>query len=204
MEEIWKMKPTPAEDHPAFALAHADEISSLRQVPDTGYPPYDAYVAPSRFWGEKLGLPGIHRDYGEVLGDRHPDIQVALFDIHRRSVSDEAREAEVLRLFRDLAEACPDLPTDLALTAKDAASIVHGCVSQFSPEDIRFYLADNHIRQKQAWRDRKKEVERLVGGWHFEWCPSFATLDLIETRLTELGDEFDLLCTAEARSHLDP
>ena len=198
------MKPTSGEDHPAFALAHHSEIRSLRHVPDSGYPAYDAYVAPSRFWGEKLGLPAIYRDYGEVLGSGHADIQDELFDIHRRSISDEAREAEVLRLFSALAEAYPDLPSALALTAKDAASIVHGCVSQFCPEDIRFYLADKHIRQKQAWRDRKNEVERLAGGWHFEWCPSFATLDLIENRLIELDDGFDIKSGLVVRSPSRP
>ncbi len=185
-----KLRP---EDHPAFAMAHPHEVPSLRLVPESGYASYGEYVAPSRFWGLKLGLPDIYDDYAEVFGSDHAEIQSDLFTIHTRRMDAESRDAEVLNICVRLKAARPALPFDIALTMKDAATIAHGAVSQFSADDIRFHLVKRSAREDQAWRARKLEVQRLSGGWHFEWMPSHATLDLIEARLVELGDDFDIL-----------
>lgn len=185
-----KMRP---EDHPAFVMAHPHEVPSLRYVPESGYPPHGEYNAPSRFWGRKLGLPEIHRSYSDVLGDNHAAIQAKLFSIHTRTISDEHRDIEVLKLFERLTEAHPDLPHESVLTMKQVAGVVHGSVSQFSPADIAFFLNKRSPREDSAWRERKSVVQKLSGGWGFEWVISYETLDLVETRLIELGDDFDIL-----------
>jgi len=170
-----------SDDRPAFVVAHPGESRSLKLVPETGYPGYNEYVAPARYWGELLGVPEIYRTYEDVLGNRHAEIQDELFDIHKRAISEEERGCRVLDMYRELISAHPDLPHEIVLTTSQVSTIVHGCVSQFCPEDIRFYIADKHVRQKQAWQNRKAEVEFMAGGWHFEWCASFPTLDAIES-----------------------
>jgi hypothetical protein len=183
-------------DHPAYVMAHPHESHSLRHVPESGYPGYGQYAAPSRFWGEKLGLREIHRSYSDVLGDDHAAIQEALFSVHTRTISDDDRDAEVLKLFERLTQAHPDLPRETVLTMKQVAGVVHGAVSQFSPADIAFFLDKRSPRQDNAWRERKLAVQRLTGGWSFDWIISHETLDLIEARLIELGDDFDILAEA--------
>ncbi len=191
-----KMRP---EDHPAFVMAHPHEVPSLRYVPESGYPPHGEYNAPSRFWGRKLGLPEIHRSYADVLGDDHAAIQAELFSIHTRTISDEHRDVEVLKLFERLTQAHPDLPCETVLTMKQVAGVVHGAVSQFSPADIAFFLNKRSPREDSAWRERKSAVQKLSGGWGFEWVISHETLDLVEARLIELGDDFDILADASDR-----
>jgi hypothetical protein len=186
-----------AEDHPAFVMAHPHEVPSLRYVPESGYPAYGQYNAPARFWGLKLGLPEIHRSYSDVLGDDHAAIQADLFSIHTRTISDDRRDAEVLSLFERLTQAHPDLPREAVLTMKQVAGVVHGAVSQFSPADIAFFIDKRSPRQNNGWRERKIAVQRLTGGWSFDWVISHETLDLVEARLIELGDDFDILADAE-------
>lgn len=169
-----------SDDDPAFVAARLGEIRSLKLVPGSGYPGYNEYVAPARYWGELLGVHEIYRTYEDVLGDRHAEIQDELFDIHKRAISEEERECRILDRYHALVSAHPDLPHESVLTARQVSAIVHGCVSQFCPEDIRFYIADRHVRQKRAWQNRKAEVELITGGWHLEWCTSFSTLDAIE------------------------
>jgi hypothetical protein len=180
-------------NHPAYVMAHPHEPHSLRHVPESGYPGFGEYAAPSRFWGEKLGLSEIHRSYSDVLGDDHARIQSELFSIHTRTISDDSRDAEVLKLFERLTQAHPDLPREAGLTMKQATGVVHGAVSQFSPADIAFFLRQRSPRQDNAWRERKLAVQRLTGGWSFDWVISHETLDLVEARLIELGDDFDIL-----------
>lgn len=187
-----------AEDHPAFVMAHPHEVPSLRYVPESGYPPHREYCAPSRFWGRKLGLPEIHRSYSDVLGEDHAAIQAKLFSIHTRTIGEESRDVEVLALFDRLTQAYPDLPRETVLTMKQVAGVVHGAVSQFSPADIAFFLHKRSPRQDSAWRERKIAVQRLTGGWSFEWVISHTTLDLIEARLVGLGDDFDILADPDA------
>lgn len=182
-----------SKDHPAYVMAHPHETHSLRNVPESGYPGYGEYAAPSRFWGEKLGLPEIHRSYSDVLGDDHAVIQAELFAIHTRTMDAESRDAEVLALFERLTQAHPDLPRETVLTMKQVAGVVHGAVSQFSPADIVFFLNKRSPSEDTAWRERKSAVQKLTGGWGFEWVVSHETLDLIEARMLELGDDFDIL-----------
>lgn len=193
-----------AEDHPAFVMAHPHEVPSLRYVPESGYPPHWEYCAPSRFWGQKLGLPEIYRSYSDVLGEDHAAIQARLFSIHTRTISDESRDAEVLALFERLTQAHPDLPRETVLTMKQVAGVVHGAVSQFSPADIAFFLNKRSPREDDAWRERKIAVQRLTGGWGFEWVISHITLDLIEARLIELGEDFDILADMMDKSYRAP
>lgn len=160
-------------------MAHPGEIRSLRHAPETGYPPYEAYVAPARFWGDLLGMPEIYRSYSDVIGDGHAGLQDELFDIHKRTVSDSEREKRVLDLYHSLVSAHTDLPHDIALTMSHVTTITYGCVSQFCPEDIRFYIQGKDVRRKRPWQDRKTDIERRLGGWHLEWCPSWNTLDLM-------------------------
>lgn len=182
-----------ARDHPAFVMAHPHETPTLKYVPESGYAPYGEYNAPSRFWGLKLGLPEIHRSYSDVLGGDHAAIQARLFSIHTRTISDESRDAEVLALFERLTQAHPDLPRETVRTMKQVTGVVHGAVSQFSPTDIAFFLNKRPPREDDAWRERKVAVEELSGGWGFEWVVSHETLNIIEARLIELGEDFDIL-----------
>ncbi|NTF18024.1 hypothetical protein G6L37_06375 [Agrobacterium rubi] len=177
-----------SDNHPAFAMAHAEDIRSLRQVPESGYPGYDQYIAPARYWGERLGIPEIYRTYEDVLGDRHAGFEDELFSIHKRRISEDERDRRILELYDLLIAAHQDLPHEIVITTDHVKAIVHGCVSQFCPEDIRFYIADKNLRSKQAWQGRKAEVQALAGGWHFEWCPGFHTLDAIENAI--LGNNF--------------
>ena len=94
------------------------------------------------------------------------------------------------------AAAHPDLPRETVLTMKQVAGVVHGAVSQFSPVDIAFFLKKRSPQQDSAWRERKIAVQKLSGGWGFEWVISHETLDLVEARLIELGDDFDILADA--------
>lgn len=174
--------------HPALAISLKGEIRSLRMVPESGYPGYGAYVSPSRYWGERLGIEGIYKTYDSVLGDRHEAIQDELFDLPKRLISEEARDARVFELYEALVDAYPKLPREVVLTARQAAAVAHGCVSQFCPDDIRFFITGQTERDKPRWRKRKAVVERLIGGWHLEWCPSYKTLDLIESAM---GFDFD-------------
>jgi hypothetical protein len=180
-------------DHPAYVMAHPHESHSLRHVPESGYPGYGQYTAPSRFWGEKLGLPEIHRSYSDVLGNDHAGIQTELFSIHTRTMSDDRRDAEVLEFFKMLTQVHPELPRKSILTMKQVAGVVHGAVSQFSPADIAFFLQKRSPKQDDAWHERKNAVQRQTAGWSFDWVISYATLDLVEARLIELGDDFDIL-----------
>ena len=169
-----------SDENPALVAAHEDEIRSLKLVPESGYPGYDEYVAPARFWGERLDIADIYRTYEDILGDRHAEIQDELFDIHKRTISEEERESKVLDLYRKLVSAHPDLPHEIVQTTSHVSTVVYGCVSQFCPEDIRFYIADKRVRQSEAWQNRKAEVEVIAGGWHLEWCASLPTLHAIE------------------------
>jgi hypothetical protein len=161
---------------------------SLRKMPSSGYPGYGKYVDPARFWGETLSLPEIYSDYADVLGDDHAKIQ----RLHLSKKRPGENWLFVQGLFEELAAAHPELPLDVANSEAAIRHVVYGCVSKFCADDIRFFLTKPPAGSDLSWRRRKLEVERRAGGWHFEWCASFETLDKIESRLMGIGSGMEL------------
>lgn len=161
---------------------------SLRKAACSGYPPYGRYVDPARFWGDKLDLPEIYETYSGILGDDHAQIQT---DYLSRKKSGEHHDV-VEELFERLCCSHLTLPAELATTESARRHVVFGCVTKLCAQDIRFFLTKPPDGSDLSWRKRKTAVERIAGNWHFEWCPSYETLNRIEARVITLGRGYKL------------
>jgi hypothetical protein len=136
------------------------------------------YFDPSRYWGEKLGLPALFFSYDNVFHGRHAEIEVAT----RRG--DDPLVVD--RLHDDLVAAYPDIATIAAASAKERYAVVIGCSSKLVVADIRHYVA-NYVRianrgmnDDEAWRLLR--VVRLLG-FALEWRISPETLGVLENHI---------------------
>lgn len=148
-------------------------------------PREDNYLAPTKHWAEKLHLPEICHAYDLAFRDDHANVQKRILSIKDEfGLNSEALSDEVNRIYRSLYDAYPEIATIRLLKDDDRYHVVLGCVSQFSPEDIRHFLKVFGVRRNSYMENyRKFRIEATVGFKSFQWRMSPVTFALVEERL---------------------
>lgn len=144
---------------------------------DLLYPGTD-YFDPSRYWGEKLGLPALFNAYDEVFHGRHAEIEL--------SIRDGRDQIGVERIHDELVAAYPDIAALGAADFDEKCAVVTGCTSKLVSADIRHFLVD-YLRsgnetagEEEAMR--KARVQHKLG-FALEWRVSPESLGVLEKGL---------------------
>ncbi|MCV9963606.1 hypothetical protein OIU34_17035 [Pararhizobium sp. BT-229] len=157
-------------------MPHHGRTKSPRGV-DPLYP-RTKYFDPSRYWGEKLGLPALFNCYDQVFRGRHVEIEL--------SVRHGRDRPEIDRIHDELVAAYPEIAALGAADFDEKYAVVTGCTSKLAQADIRHYL-DNYLRSgnETAGEEesvRKARVQHSLG-FALEWRISPEILGVLENHL---------------------
>jgi hypothetical protein len=141
-----------------------------------GYAAYGQYNDPSRYWGERLGIPELFETYEKVLGVRHAELQVL---ISRKFRNDE----NVNRLYNELIEEYVQLSNIPLISEIDKYHVVFGCISKFNHHDINYFVTVPYNERRHDLIFREGQIKRNTGNFHFEWILSDYTIELMERKL---------------------
>lgn len=144
---------------------------------DPLYPGTD-YFDPSRYWGEKLGLPALFNAYAGVFQARHAEIELSVR--HGRDWTG------IELLHEQLAAAYPEISALGAGDFDEKYAVVIGCSSKLVAADIRHFLVD-YLRSGNATAGedeamRKARLQHKLG-FALEWRVSPETLGVLEKGL---------------------
>jgi hypothetical protein len=141
---------------------------------DTNYP--KQYCDPSRYWGERLGIPELYCSYEEVLGDKHASMQEGLLNL-----GPKASASLTSRLYVRLCDYYPEI-ADIELShSLSMWHVVFGCISKFTPSDIDFFVNDGRTRSLEE-ENRRLRISEVLG-YHLEWRLSPTSCDLMDSKL---------------------
>lgn len=145
----------------------------------------DNYLAPTKYWSERLNLPEICHGYNLVFHDDHANAQKRILSIKDEFGSNSVvLSDEVNRVYRNLHESYSEIAAIKLRKEDDRYHVVLGCVSQFSPADIRHFLKVFGVPRNSYMENyRKFRIEAASGFKAFQWRMSPASFALVEERL---------------------
>ena len=157
-----------------------DRFEAPARDPDYGT---DDYVDPSRYWGERLGIPGLFSTYDEVFGGCHPEAQKAIRAACLGSTPRDSRRFPVLNGFHE--SLCAFYPEIAELEAKSTWErwvVVNGCVSKFTAADIGYFIEVFGLARDPEESRRRMAIQEVLGH-HLEWRVGPRSLSLLEESL---------------------
>ncbi|NKJ07902.1 MULTISPECIES: hypothetical protein [unclassified Rhizobium] len=153
-------------------------------------PPYDfddgndRYSDAARYWGERLSLPDLYETYDDIFQGRHAVVQKQLFDLAGSGSSvDDACVPKLRTYLSALKEKYPVIAEIKVSNKGQAWAVVLGCVSKYSPSDVRYFLGGTYSREAFKERLRLLRVQECIGHC-LEWRVGPESLAMLETHLS--------------------
>lgn len=170
LTDLMAMSPEQLEDR-------LDDFRSPRHDPDYGD---NDYIDPARYWGERLGIPGLYQTYKRVFQGLNKQIEMELRG-WRESDQRELLVAEVRSNYNRLVAKYPEIGEIGVTNFWEGWFVVMGCLSNFSPSDIAHFIEtdrDPSVEDPNYDLRRLRIQERL--GYTLEWRMGAESLALLE------------------------